>query len=43
VRLGRDGQLSIFKHTGFWACMDTQRDLESLNKLWSSNQAPWAV
>jgi glucose-1-phosphate cytidylyltransferase len=43
VRLGRDGQLSIFKHQGFWACMDTQRDLEYLNKLWSSNQAPWAL
>lgn len=43
VRLGRDGQLSIRKHRGFWACMDTQRDLEQLNKLWNSGQAPWAV
>lgn len=43
VRLARDGQLSMFKHRAFWACMDTQRDLEFLNKLWSSGQAPWAV
>ncbi|MFO0887970.1 MAG: glucose-1-phosphate cytidylyltransferase [Isosphaeraceae bacterium] len=43
VRLGLDGQLSVFKHTGFWACMDTQRDLEYLNKLWASNRAPWAL
>ena len=43
IRLARDGQLSMFKHRGFWACMDTQRDLEYLNKLWASGQAPWAV
>jgi glucose-1-phosphate cytidylyltransferase len=43
VRLSRDGRLSIFKHRGFWACMDTQRDLEYLNKLWESGQPPWAV
>ncbi len=43
VRLVRDGQLSMYKHRGFWACMDTQRDLEYLNNLWASGQAPWAV
>jgi glucose-1-phosphate cytidylyltransferase len=43
VRLARDGGLSMYKHRGFWACMDTQRDLEYLNKLWASGQAPWAV
>lgn len=43
VRLASDGQLSVFRHRGFWACMDTQRDLEFLNKLWASGQAPWAV
>jgi glucose-1-phosphate cytidylyltransferase len=43
IRLSRDGHLSIFKHRGFWACMDTQRDLEYLNKLWESGQSPWAV
>lgn len=43
IRLARDGQLSIFKHRGFWACMDTQRDREYLEKLWASGEAPWAV
>jgi glucose-1-phosphate cytidylyltransferase len=43
VRLARDSQLSMYKHRGFWACMDTQRDLEYLNKVWASGQAPWAV
>lgn len=41
VRLARDGQLSIYPHRGFWACMDTQRDREQLEKTWASGRAPW--
>ena len=40
VQLARDGQLSIFKHPGFWACMDTQRDRDYLTKLVESGAAP---
>lgn len=43
VRLARDGGLAMYRHGGYWACMDTQRDLEQLNKLWASGEAPWAV
>ncbi len=43
IRLARDGQLGIYKHRGFWACMDTQRDREYLEKLWASGKAPWAI
>jgi len=43
VRLARDGQLGIHKHRGFWACMDTQRDRDFLEKLWASGKAPWAA
>lgn len=43
VRLADDGQLSIFKHSGFWQCMDTLRDLEYLDGLWASGNPPWAV
>ena len=43
VKLARDGELSVLKHRGFWACMDTQRDREHLEKLWSSGAAPWAL
>jgi glucose-1-phosphate cytidylyltransferase len=42
VRLARDGQLSMYRHPGFWACMDTQRDREQLEKVWASGRAPWA-
>jgi glucose-1-phosphate cytidylyltransferase len=43
VRLANDGELMLFKHRGFWACMDTQRDREYLDGLWSQKAAPWAV
>lgn len=43
IKLARDGQLSVYRHRGYWACMDTQRDREHLDKLWSSGKAPWAV
>lgn len=37
------GQLSAYKHNGFWQCMDTQRDKQYLEKLWADNTAPWKV
>lgn len=41
TQLAKDRQLSMFKHSGFWACMDTQRDRDHLNTLWSTGEAPW--
>ena len=41
IRLARDGEMMIYKHRGFWQCMDTQRDRELLEKLWASGNAPW--
>jgi glucose-1-phosphate cytidylyltransferase len=40
-RLAREGQLAMYRHTGFWQCMDTLRDHELLNKLWDKGNAPW--
>lgn len=34
-------QLMAYIHTGFWQCMDTLREKEKLEKLWSSDNAPW--
>lgn len=39
--LARAGELMMYKHEGFWACMDTIRDMEYLNELWDSNNAGW--
>lgn len=41
--LASEGQLMAFRHKGFWQCMDTQRDLQSLKKMWKSGRAPWRV
>ncbi len=41
IRLADDGQLAIWKHSGFWRCMDTLRDLEQLEAIWSQGDAPW--
>ncbi len=43
VKLARDGQLRVYRHDGFWACMDTQRDRDYLNSLLQAGHAPWAV
>ncbi|MCU1246173.1 MAG: rfbF [Acidobacteria bacterium] len=42
-RLAREGQLSAFKHTGFWQPMDTLRDKMLLESLWAGGKAPWKV
>ncbi len=41
--LARDGQLSAFRHTGFWQPMDTLRDKNYLEKLWTEEHPPWKV
>lgn len=35
------GELMAYRHEGFWQCMDTVRDRDYLNQLWSENRAPW--
>jgi glucose-1-phosphate cytidylyltransferase len=43
TQLAEDGELMAFKHHGFWHCMDTQRDVASLEELWARGKAPWKV
>lgn len=40
-KLVRESQLRAFRHTGFWQPMDTPRELQLLNAVWSSGKAPW--
>ncbi len=42
-RLAREGELMAFRHEGFWQCMDTPRDRETLEGLWASGRAPWKI
>lgn len=41
--LAAEGRLGVYKHTGFWQCMDTQRDKIWLEARWRENTAPWKV
>ncbi|MDL2296780.1 glucose-1-phosphate cytidylyltransferase [Bacteroidales bacterium OttesenSCG-928-B11] len=42
-RLAETGELIGYHHTGFWQCMDTQRDKMLLEDLWKSGNAPWKI
>ncbi len=42
-RLAKNGQLSAYKHDGFWKCMDTLRDKNQLEEMWEKGEAPWKV
>lgn len=42
-KLTEDHQLSVYKHRGFWQCMDTLRDKGVLEELWASGEAPWKI
>jgi len=41
--LAREGELSAYRHSGFWHPMDTLRDRNTLESLWEKGEAPWKV
>jgi glucose-1-phosphate cytidylyltransferase len=43
AQCAREGELAAFCHEGFWQCMDTQREHQLLEALWTSGEAPWKV
>jgi glucose-1-phosphate cytidylyltransferase len=40
-RCAAEGQLQMYRHEGYWQCMDTARDLEKLEAEWATGRAPW--
>ena len=42
-RIASEKELKVFKHDGFWQCMDTIRERDYLNSLWESGSPPWKV
>lgn len=52
-KLASEGQLAVFEHGGFWACMDTYKEYEMFNSAWETgemthtgikfNKPPWKV
>lgn len=41
--LARDRKLGAYRHAGFWQPMDTLRDKNELEKLWTSGESPWKI
>jgi len=42
-RLAAEGQLMAYRHDGFFYAMDTYREYQQLNDLWTAGNAPWRV
>jgi len=42
-KVAQMGELMSYQHNGFWQCMDTKRDRDSLEDLWNNGDAPWSV
>jgi glucose-1-phosphate cytidylyltransferase len=43
IEIANDGELSAYKHNGFWKPMDALRDRIELEQLWSSGEAKWKI
>jgi len=41
--LAAEGQVRMYRHDGFWHCMDTYRDYLVLKELWRKKETPWKV
>ena len=41
-RLVQEGQLAAYQHEGFWKCMDNQKDVDELNRIYEQG-APWEI
>ncbi len=39
--MAASGHLAVYKHDGFWQCMDTYREMQHLNEIWASGNVPW--
>ncbi len=42
-QIAAEGKMQAYRHMGFWQCMDTLRDKEKLEQMWSEGNAPWKL
>ena len=40
-KLSEEGELKAYIHNGFWKPMDSKREHEALEAMWSTGNAPW--
>jgi len=43
AKVAADGEVAAYRHNGFWQCMDTLRDKETLEKAWATGHPPWKI
>ena len=43
TRLTQENELAVYKHSGFWQCMDTNREAVMLNEIWEKGEAAWKI
>lgn len=43
TQLVNQRELAVYKHQGFWKCMDTYKDYVELNEMWEAGDRPWEV
>jgi glucose-1-phosphate cytidylyltransferase len=43
TKLANHRQLTVYRHTGFWQCMDTYREMQILNEAWNGERASWKL
>ncbi|MCA9151964.1 MAG: glucose-1-phosphate cytidylyltransferase [Planctomycetales bacterium] len=43
TRLSKQGKLSAYKHRGFWSCMDTYKEKQTLDEMYDCGNTPWAL
>ncbi len=42
-KLAVEKEISAYKFKGFWSCMDTYKDTQTLNELWQKGSPPWMI
>ncbi len=42
-KMVKDKEVMVYKHLGNWECVDTERDLRHLNKIWAEGKAFWEI
>jgi glucose-1-phosphate cytidylyltransferase len=41
TKLAAAQQIGVFAHNGYWQAVDTERDLQTVTRLYTENQRPW--
>ena len=39
----KDGELMVYRHNSFWACMDTFKEKQMFDAMYARGETPWAV